>query len=199
MYPLFETIRVEEGKIQHAEWHEKRFEYSFHKYYGKLNNFRIFEGIEVPDLCKNGIWKLKVAYNEFEKRTTFEPYELKKIHSLKIVEDNTIDYSLKYSDRSHLNNLVEQKDDCDDVLIVKNGLITDTSFCNMVFFDGKDWITPAMPLLKGTARERLIDARSIVERKILISDIKNFVSFKVINAMRSFYNVEEISVENIKA
>jgi 4-amino-4-deoxychorismate lyase len=78
------------------------------------------------------------------------------IESLKLVEDNTISYRHKYSDRSHLLELMNMRGDCDDILIVKDGYITDTSFSNIVFFDGDKWVTPARPLLRGTMRESLL-------------------------------------------
>jgi 4-amino-4-deoxychorismate lyase len=197
MFPLFETICIKEGQIPHTEWHEKRYAASYRIFFGRATHKRILEGIVLPDFCKNGIWKLKISYNEFEKISSFEPYEFRPINTLKLVEDNTIDYSRKYTDRNHLNTLFGKREQCDDILIVKNGFITDTSFCNIVFFDGSLWITPADPLLKGTARERLLHEGKILEKNITNRDMRNFESFKLINAMREFDEVDIIKIDRI--
>ena len=63
---------------------------------------------------------------------TFTAYRRKKIDSLKLMEAD-VAYSFKYSDRSVLNTLLQEKGDCDEILIVKNSCITDTSFSNVVF------------------------------------------------------------------
>lgn len=43
------------------------------------------------------------------------------------IEANDIDYSYKSTDRTELNRLTAQKGDCDDIVIVKNGL--HNNFC----------------------------------------------------------------------
>ena len=37
----------------------------------------------------------------------------------------------------------------DEILITRNGLLTDTSIANIALFNGKEWHTPKHPLLKG--------------------------------------------------
>ncbi len=49
-------------------------------------------------------------------------------------------------------------------LCVKNGLVTDCTIGNLVFFDGTGWVTPDQPLLKGTKRQALLD-RKLVRKK----------------------------------
>ena len=66
---------------------------------------------------------------------------MREIRSLKVVVDDRIDYSFKSADRSSLNRLTAQKGDCDEIIIVKNGLVTDTSFTNIAVFDGEQWLT----------------------------------------------------------
>jgi 4-amino-4-deoxychorismate lyase len=140
---------------------------------------------------------MRVNYNETSKIAEFEKYVVKEIKTLQLVEDNTIDYHLKYTDRTRLQKLLEGKGICDDILIVKNGLITDSSFCNIVFFDGSEWMTPATPLLKGTVRERLVTSGTITERNIMLTEVKNFCSFKLINSMRDFECIPESGITNI--
>lgn len=197
-YPLFETICIQDGEIQHLVWHEWRYKNAFYAFYGvKPSHTLLSKNILIPLEYRQGTCKLRVRYNKISKKNEFEKYKLKKIASLKIVHDNTIDYGLKYTNRTQLKSLYKKRGNCDDVLIIKNGLITDSSSSNIVFFDGKNWITPSTPLLKGTARERLINAGMIKERKIPIQDLTAFQSFKLINAMRCFETIERSDIKNI--
>lgn len=127
---------------------------------------------------------------------TINPYEAKNITSLKIVYDNAIEYAYKFEDRSVLNNLFSQRNDCDDILIIKNGLVTDSSYSNVVFFDGARWITSAKPLLAGTMRQYLLDTGAIFEDEIRVEQISLFKKVRLINALLGF-DVPELSVSQI--
>ncbi len=198
MYPLFETVCINNGLLMHGKWHELRFENAYRIYYGKNPAYRLFDEIEIPEACKEGIFKLRISYNEFSKITEFEKYSIRDIFTLKLVEDNQINYNLKLTDRTQLNRLFSKKGDCDDILIVKNGWVTDSLYCNIVFSDGTGWFTPSAPLLKGTARARLIAEGSISEKSITVDDILSYRHFKLINAMRDFDRIEAVKMEHIK-
>lgn len=79
-----------------------------------------------------------------------------------------------------------QKSECDDILIIKNGVVSDTSFANIIFFDGQRWVTPKIPLLEGTCRARLIANNTIISQEITLNDLKLFSKFMIINAMLDF-------------
>lgn len=65
-------------------------------------------------------YKARVVYGaQGVEAIEYAPYKMKEIHSLKVVEDDSIDYTYKSTDRSALNALVAQKGDCDEIIIVK--------------------------------------------------------------------------------
>ena len=87
--------------------------------------------------------------------------------------------------------------DSADILIVKNNLVSDTSFSNIAFFDGNNWFTPSLPLLKGTKRELLIYNGLLNVIDIKVTDIKkNFKSFCLINSMINLSDFV-LPIENI--
>ena len=96
-----------------------------------------------------------------------------------------IDYHLKYSDRAIFNELLKQKGDCDEIIIVKQGKITDCTIGNLILRQGSQWFTPDSPLLIGTQRSKLLKERKIIERKILLSDLPLFEEIRLINALNS--------------
>jgi 4-amino-4-deoxychorismate lyase len=145
---------------------------------------------------KTGLFKCRIVYEKQLESIEFIPYEPKKIQSLKVVYDNEINYSHKYENRAAIESLFSQRQYCDDVLIVKNGFVTDSSFSNIIFFDGFKWITPHTPLLRGTMRQFLIDAAEIKEQPVAVQDIPSFKTFRLINSMLGF-DGPEIEVSKI--
>ena len=71
----------------------------------------------------------------------------------------------------------------DDILIVRRGLLTDTSIANIALFDGKDWFTPKLPLLRGTCRTALIDNGIIKEKDIRPEELSSYSFVRLFNAM----------------
>ena len=189
MFPLIESIQVSDGKLQHLSYHQHRFETSYFKVYKKLTHMRISKVIQVPEAYQQGLVKLRFLYNESDCICQYNNYRPADIKRLKLVSSDKINYDIKWVDRSNLENLKKQKGSADDILIVKNQRITDTSFSNIVFYDGNHWVTPEFPLLHGTARARLLHEKKIITHDIFVDDLKNFSHFKLINAMRGFDSV----------
>ena len=217
---LLETIRFENDGFENLDYHQHRMnrsrkmlfrredEIDLNKYFFK-SSFRITNpeerinelsssGFAIPMQGKQYIVKCRIIYTEQIEKTEFLPYQRPKIRTLKIVADDEIDYLHKFLDRKPIEKLVAKKGGCDDILIVKNGLITDTSFANILFFNGKEWITPALPLLKGTQRARLLDEEKIRPADIRPEDLRYFRKARLINAMICFGDEVDIPVENIK-
>jgi 4-amino-4-deoxychorismate lyase len=180
---FFETIKIQHRKPQNIAWHNQRFNQTRIKLFGIKEPTLLENFIEIPNDLDKGVFKCRIIYSVEIEKIEFEKYSPRKIQSLKVVECNDIDYSHKYYDRTKLNELLQQKGNCDDILIVKNGLITDTSYANIVFWDGGNWVTPSRPLLAGTARARLLDLQMIMEKEIRIKDLEYFKKARIINAM----------------
>ncbi len=186
MFPLFETARLLDGEIIYPEHHRKRFLQSYQTYYKKQPPYDIFQNVNLDLKKKKGIFKIKVAYNATQTFTSITPYKAKKVVSLQMVYDNNIGYPLKYTDRQALEQAWQQRGNLDDVLIIKNGFLTDTYYANIVLFDGTYWHTPTTYLLNGTCRQRLLASNLVRETPIHANEIYSYVGFQLINAMLDF-------------
>lgn len=184
---LLESIKVEDGVIFHLEYHQLRVDRAL-KSLGAKSSHTLKEHITNPP--QSGLFRCRIVYDENSLDVEYLPYIPKKIESLKAVYDDEIEYSLKYANRSALDKLFEKREDCDDVIIVKDGLISDTTIANIALFDGEKWFTPKKPLLYGTTRERLLKNRKIIEKNIKIDDIKRYSKYAIMNAMVSFYEIK---------
>lgn len=152
-----------------------------------------FKKLDIPP---RGLYKTRVIYDMEIREVEFVPYVVKPIKSLKMIHSDTVSYDYKYLDRTALNDLYSRRGNADDVLIVKNGCITDTSYANIIFKKAQHWYTPTHCLLKGTMRESLLNANLIKETTIDSNNYLQFESFKLINSMLGM-EAEEISIESI--
>ncbi len=195
MCQLLETIRLENGVLQHLEYHNTRMLKALRTFYP---NSRISLSQELAAKApKQGLFKCRVVYDVQIRKVEFQPYTLPQIRSLKLIEADSIEYSFKFLNREPINKLFNQRDKADDILIVKNGLITDTSFCNVLLYNGKHWLTPSYPLLKGTRRRLLLEEEIIHTADIRPQDIPNFSKLRLINAMIRFKDNVDISTQSV--
>jgi 4-amino-4-deoxychorismate lyase len=127
----------------------------------------------------------------------YTPYVRREIRSLKLVDTDMESKAYKMEDRTGLNAVFAQRGDCDDVLLVKNGFLTDTSYSNIALFDGEQWFTPRVPLLYGVNRAGLLTEGKIIEKDIKTEELMNFQSLTLFNALIEFGDIIlDISVIN---
>ncbi len=196
---LLETIKLHNGKLFNLSFHNERMNRARIELFGETSIIDLEKILQVPIEKKAGLFKCRVTYNREISKIEWLEYVPQKIARVKTVECDEIDYSYKYADRK-IFGLLKKKIDCRDneeILIIKNGVVTDTSFSNVVFFDGKNWFTPSVPLLKGTQREKLLRDKLIVEGEIKAEQLKKFVSFKLINAMLEFDSTPSLQIQLI--
>jgi 4-amino-4-deoxychorismate lyase len=195
---LVETIKSENGKLQNTGFHNERLIRSLYKVFGIKSDIDLENVINVPETLNAGIFKCRVEYDEKIRKIEFQPYSIKPVLSLKIVEDDAIDYRYKFVDRTDIKKLFGKRSNCDDIIIVKNGFITDSSYANLIFKDksGK-WATPESCLLAGTRRASLLQLGLIYETVLTYSDLGKYTEVKLINAMIGIDDTKGIPVANI--
>ena len=129
-------------------------------------------------------YKARVVYGESGVESIeYAPYSMREIHSLQVIEDDNITYNFKSTNRDCLNALAARKGSCDEVIIVKRGLVRDTSYTNVALYDGKLWLTPRQPLLLGTKRAYLLEKKLIQEADLTLDDLRKAQKVSLFNAM----------------
>lgn len=127
--------------------------------------------------------RCRVTYARQILRVEYFPYHVRPVRRLRLVEADGLDYRYKYADRTALDSLVAQRGEADDILIVQNGLLTDTSYTNIALWNGKEWVTPARPLLEGTKRKLLLAQGVLVPKDIPASEISAYSRICLFNAL----------------
>ncbi|MDD5456612.1 MAG: aminotransferase class IV [Candidatus Margulisbacteria bacterium] len=187
---LFETIKAMDGKLLNMKYHNLRAAESRRVLFGYRDELDLNK--HDYDIPEQGQFRVKVIYGKKIEQVEIKQFIEFPVKILKILKADYISYEHKYLNRSQLDNLFNQKGKADDILIVKNGFVTDTSIANICFFDGKDWVTPDTPLLSGTYRRQLLDKKKIVEKTIRLQDINNYKKIAIINALRPMEVVEKL-------
>ena len=194
---LIETIKCLDDQLCNLEFHQRRFSKARNEYFGATDPILLKDILQVPEECNSGLFRCRVLYAETIEKIEFLPHHYRPVKSLKLVEDNEIDYHLKYADRERLNQLFEQRGHCDDILIVKKGCITDSYTANPVFWDGSTWWTPDTPLLPGTQRARLLEEGRIKVCRITPADLPKYFKVGLINAMQDLEGMPVVETDAI--
>jgi len=195
---LVETLRVENGNILNVTFHNERVKRSLYDIYGMRSYIDLNSIINVPASVQRGIFKCRVVYDNRSTRVEFLPYTVRQVRTLKLIVDENICYPYKYIARDKINRLYEMKGDCDDILIIKGGFVTDSSSANIIFREpGGRWVTPSTYLLSGTRRASLLKAGLISEASITSNKIQRYTHVKLINAMLGIEDTEDIPIESI--
>lgn len=190
-----EVICVKNGMFQRLEYHLKRMSRTCQAFYGR--DIEIGDSLEIPSYATIGLYKCRIVYDNHVRSVEFTEYRTKQVKSVVLAYDDTICYDYKYLDRSSLSRLVEESG-TDDVIIVKEGFLTDSSFCNIVLEDHKGGLfTPKEALLKGTYRQWLLDQNRVGERSIRPQDLSQYKSIYFINAMRSLEDCTKIEIQKL--
>jgi 4-amino-4-deoxychorismate lyase len=197
MYPLVESLKLKDGLIQNLNYHQDRMNRAMAELFFGAEKISLEREIVIPENCTAGVYKVRVVYGPKVEKTEIESYQFRTIKSLKVVDHESIDYHLKYTDRQTLQELFALRGDCDDIIIIKNGLVTDSFAANLVFFDGDKWVTPTTPLLKGTNRQFLLDRGIISEKEIRKEDISGYQKLGLINAMIDFEEMPIIAIDQV--
>ena len=209
MYRFIESIRMIDGEAAALPYHQKRVDRTLQSlghgtarlplaeivgtmsgtYFGKslcgqaCKERKIYKEGKV--LKTEKIHKARIVYNIKGEilEAAIMPYTMRKINSIRLVKCDNIDYSLKYADRSGLDALSELADGADEIIIVRHGMLTDTSYSNIALLNGDKWVTPRTPLLKGTMRQQLLDKNLLIEADITPEALKDYQQICLINAM----------------
>lgn len=195
---LVESLKAENGLFDDLTPHIRRMKRSCNELFG----------IESPDLeetledCAGdigtGIWKIRVLYDQKIRDVQAAVYQPRRYLSAALIDGGDVEYRNKMAGRPVLDTLTARavESGCDAALIVKNGLITDFSYANAAFYDGRNWWTPDRPLLEGTRRYRLLEAGVLRTASIRPADLASFISVSPINAMLDLGQVS-LETENI--
>lgn len=181
----FETIKCEDYEVFNLLFHEKRVA----KTIGL--NLNLQDYIYAPS---KELLRCKLIFDENGViKVDYYPYKKREIKSFKLIFDDKIEYSKKFLNRDKIEELYKKKEEADEIIIIKNSFVRDTSIANIAIFDGTNWLTPKCPLLEGTTRARLLEKGELIEKDITVKMLKEAEKIALMNAMIDFDILEDYS------
>ena len=195
---LVETIKIRDGILFNIDYHTDRFNRTRRELFGTGIPIDLRTNLMIPAYVNRGMFKCRIEYDDNIRKIEFLPYEIKSVRTLRMVEAGDLEYGFKFIDRDGINKLYDLRYECDDILMVKQGRVTDTSYANIVV-RGSDnkWYTPSTYLLPGTKRAYLLDKGIISEREITPASLRKFRELRLINSMLDINDTESIPVRSI--
>lgn len=142
-------------------------------------------------------YKCRVIYDENIKQVTFQAYQYKPAYHFQCVYKNDLVYDHKYENRSQIENLTATKGDADDIIIIRNNLVTDAAYSNLAFLKNGKWYTPDKPLLQGTKRAYYLDVGLIIPERITREDLDKYEAVCRINAFMDLSEKNAVSANKI--
>ena len=168
--------------IYNLSYHKDRFDNSRRVLFGIDDVLELSKYIDAPLV---GLYRCRILYDSEIKSVEYIPYTPKEINSLYIVSSD-VDYEFKYANRDEFNRILLACGEADEVIIEKDGYLTDTTISNIAFYDGEVWVTPQNPLLKGTMRAKLIEEGFLSTKNIQKDNLSQYSHLALINAMIGF-------------
>jgi len=189
-HQLLETIRIEGGRPLHLEYHNHRFNRSRRELFGATEDLDLADFL--MDAPSSGLWRCRVLYTLYIEKVEYLPYTLHLPHRFALAEFEG-DYTYKYADRSIFEKLKRAHPEAEELLLCRDGLLTDTTIANIALRRDDLWYTPAQPLLPGTTRERLLEQGRLIPAEIPCDAIGTYDAIAVMNAMIGFQNLGGVS------
>jgi 4-amino-4-deoxychorismate lyase len=198
MSRFIETISADHGVPAPLEYHQERVDKTLRDWDAdfQLDLAEALGSIAIPPFQKS---KIRVEYGlKGLECIQVSEYRMKGIGSVALVPIGERDYRYKYADREWIYSVLERSG-CDEVIMVKDGFVTDASIANLAFYDGRQWITPDTPLLPGTRRRFLLDSGVLHEAPVRPSDLRHFSRMRLVNAMIPWEESLDIPMDMLKS
>ncbi len=168
------------GTYRNLSYHQSRIDKTFGEYFPWEDPLQISKVL--PQLDVAGKHKVRIVYDDLGHKLEVSLYKPEPLNSMCLVVDNSIEYALKSTNRQRLAQLREQAG-ADDIIIIKNGFVTDGCISNLAFWDGEQWVTPTTYLLNGVKRRSLLKGGALKEMEIKGADVRLYEKVTLINAM----------------
>ena len=181
-YPFFETIRIQDGRVQLLQLHQRRVNHVFKSFYPGYRPLILHEHIPDTSAFDHPVLRWRVAYNGDQYSQHISMYAERRIAQWKPVEAQ-ITYPFKFSDRSSFDGLKEGMAEEAEPLITTLGRVREATFANVILRFGEQWLTPMYPIFHGVMRTHLLSQGKIETADLFVEDFHACDEVRLINAM----------------
>ena len=180
---FLETIRIQDGHAYHMADHIDRMCRTALHFGFVAPALPADLDALVPHTLRTGTVRCRIVYGHTLRELTFTPYRRRRLERLIAVDAGAMDYAFKYADRSPLERPNIPLSEADELLFVRGGYVTDTSYTNLILRRDQELFTPDTFLLDGTCRRRLLRTAQVRTAQVRLSDLPAYDELLLVNAM----------------
>ena len=180
---FIETLRIQDGHPCHLDDHTDRMRRTAQHFGFTAPTLPHDIEARLPADLRTGTIRCRVLYDHTLREITFTPYRKRLIERLIAVDAGVMDYAFKYADRSPLARPQIPLAETDELLFVRDGDVTDTSYTNLILRRGDELVTPDTFLLDGTGRRRVLRTGRVRTARVRLSDLPAYDELLLVNAM----------------
>src|SRR6056297_664115 len=196
-YPFLESIGVYEGQAPLLPYHQARVDRTFAAFYPGQNSLDLLDLWQKASFPSEKV-KWRIQYNALEQKAEICAFPERKIEYLQVVTDDTIAHAYKFTERDRLGVLYREKaEPADEILIIRNCLLTDAYYYNAVVKIGAQLLTPRKPRLAGVMRAYCLGEGLIQPADIRLEDLAEAKGVYLINALHPLERAAFIEQEHM--
>ena len=190
MSRFIESIKLLDGQFYRLPFHQARVNGIFECFFPNTQPFDLELLLKNEKFPYKGIYKCRIVFDSNIQLIEFVPYTRREIKSLKLVETQIEPTAYKSEQREKINEAYNQRANCDDIIMLNYGYLSDASYANIALWDGENWYTPTRPIIYGTQRAALLQSGIIIEKNILKENLLDYKRIRLFNAMVEFGEIE---------
>jgi 4-amino-4-deoxychorismate lyase len=197
--PVFvEEIKCSGGEYHNLECHAIRMDRTLRHFFGKRfvhEHLREF----LPEPPDRSTLKCTLIYSDAVLSAELAPWAPPAVKTMGVVAVEGLDFIYKLEDRSELAKIREFAG-ADEVVIIRNGFVTNCSTGNLVFRDREGVLhTPLHYIHAGTKRALLVKSKKVTTHPIKASSIHSYDRVMIINAMTDVEDDVGVSTDCLAA
>ena len=181
MCRFIETICFENGEYPLLDLHQERVNRAFVSHFPGKPPHDLTQVLPWPEAT--GRQKVRMVYDVDILEISVTAHVTRNVRKILLLEGRTVEYAHKYEDRGELQQLFDQRGEADEILILKDGWVTDSFYANPAFWDGHSWYVPKTCLLDGVRRQHLLREGNVKMADISAQDLSDFQKVALVNAL----------------
>lgn len=204
---FIETVLIlQNGRIPLLEEHYARFSSTIRRYSGSPPSLREFEALLLGTLSASSpsisakAWRCRLVYEangRLVERGAL-PFIPKKLERIARVELPSASYPLKFADRSLFASLHERFPGYDEIIITRQGFLSDGTFTNLYLRRSSGrLLTPADALLAGCRRARLMKEGTLLPSPLNWEELEPHWQIGFINALNPPGQLGEFALSEV--
>jgi 4-amino-4-deoxychorismate lyase len=190
MCQLIESIKLVDGIFFRLPLHQARVNMAFNDLFPTFRAINLTELLSKQEVPIKGNYKCRIVFDHTPQLIEFVPYTMREVKSLQLVETQIEPKHYKLENRDTLNHAFAMRGNCDDIIMLNNGLLSDAWYSNIALWDGINWCTPTLPIIYGTQRAALLQSAKVIEKDISKEDLCIYSRIRLFNAMIEFGEIE---------